>query len=537
MTRAIRKYSRDFIALIALAAIGLGISGYILTNQRLRFPVIEDKPLRIKAEFSDAQAVIPGQGQTVRVAGVRIGDIGKVELKNGRALVTMEIDKKYERLVHPDATALLRPKTGLKDMFIELDPGRKGKPLEEGDVIPVQNTAPDVDPDEIFSALDTDTRAYLRLLINGLGKGLDGAGDDLQEVFKRFLPLHRDLARLNGAIAARRTNLARLVSNYGALVNELGKHPQDLTRLVNASNAVFEAFASQDANISLALSRFPSALRQTEDTLVKVDAFGRVLGPSLESLRPAFRQLDVANREVLPFAREATPLLRDRIRPFVRTARPYIRDLQPAARDLARATPDLVTSFGELNRFFNMLAFNPHGRRRHTDTRDAGYLFWLAWVAQTGNSVFSTADGTGVFRRVLAQVTCASVQLLAQEATGGEATLRGVFGFPATGPLCPTVSGNEGSGRVLPPLPEIPPDGDLGEEGKPQQGQGREQPAIPAVPGLPPVPGLPAIPTTPQAPAAPRVEPDQAPKTPPTPTTPRELPEPGAAAANVGGGR
>src|SRR3712207_8612695 len=50
---------------------------------------------------------------------------------------------------------------------------------------------------------------------------------------------------------------------------------------------------------------------QTEDTLRKVDAFGRVLGPSINSLRAPFRQLDVANHAVLPFVKEAEPIVRE----------------------------------------------------------------------------------------------------------------------------------------------------------------------------------------------------------------------------------
>ena len=50
------------------------------------------------------------------------------------------------------------------------------------------NTAPDVDPDEILSALDADTRDYLKLLISGAGKGLKGRGADLQETFARLGP-------------------------------------------------------------------------------------------------------------------------------------------------------------------------------------------------------------------------------------------------------------------------------------------------------------------------------------------------------------
>ena len=85
--------------------------------------------------------MIPGQGQTVRVAGVKVGDIGKVELEDGKAVVEMQIEPKYEGLIKKDATALLRTKTGLKDMFLEVDPG-SGEPMEEGDRIQSENTAP-----------------------------------------------------------------------------------------------------------------------------------------------------------------------------------------------------------------------------------------------------------------------------------------------------------------------------------------------------------------------------------------------------------
>ena len=65
-----------------------------------------------------------------------------------------------------------------------------------------------MDPDEILSALDRDTRDYLKLLINGVGKGLEGRGGDLREVFRRLGPLHRDMRRLNerGGQAPRRTS-------------------------------------------------------------------------------------------------------------------------------------------------------------------------------------------------------------------------------------------------------------------------------------------------------------------------------------------
>jgi phospholipid/cholesterol/gamma-HCH transport system substrate-binding protein len=426
MRTAIGKHLGDFIAIIALFAMALGIGGYILTQQRLRFPIVQDKPKVIKIELANAQAVQPGQGQTVRVAGVEVGKVGKVELEDGIAVVEAQIEeKRYHDLIREDASALLRPKTGVKDMFIEVDPG-EGEALDEGERIQLANTAPDIDPDEFYSALDADTRDYLKLLISGAGKGLKGRGNDFREVLKRFEPLHRDLARVTTAIASRRANLRRLITNYGSLTSELGDKDNELTRLVRASNSVFSAMASEEANISRFVAQLPSSLRTTERTLVKVDRFADVLGPTLEDLRPAFRQLDVANREVLPFVREAEPIVRKQIRPFVRAARPYTRDLREAATDLSRATPNLVTSFEELNRLFNIGAFNPRGAepvsargRRPSE----GYLYWLAWVGQNGVSLFSTSDAVSIFRRVaLCAINPQGVQIAVQPFLASQVT-------------------------------------------------------------------------------------------------------------------
>jgi phospholipid/cholesterol/gamma-HCH transport system substrate-binding protein len=402
--RAVRKHLGDFLALLGVWVLALGIGGYILSQQRLRLPLLEPEPFTLRAELPDAQAVIAGQGQTVRVAGVRIGDIGEVKLEDGRALVELQLDPDYEGLIRADATALLRSKTGLKDMFLEVDPGR-GRPLRRGERIPAQNTAPDVDTDEILSALDADTRDYLKLLISGAGKGLRGRGADLRETFRRLEPLHRDLARVTGAVAARRRNLARLVNRYGMLVRELGGRDADLTRLVRASNAALAALAAEDGSISASVSKLPGSLRQTESTLTKVDALAKQLAPTLDSLRPPLRRLAGANRELLPLAAEGSPILRRQIRPFTRTARPFIRDLGDGSAKLAAAAPDLTTGLAKVNRLVNMLGFNPGGAEGLTGdaardrARQEGFLYWLAWTAQNGLSVFSTADAQGVWRR------------------------------------------------------------------------------------------------------------------------------------------
>jgi phospholipid/cholesterol/gamma-HCH transport system substrate-binding protein len=405
--RAIRKHLRDFAAIVALAAIATGVGAYVLANQRLRFPW-EGATFPIKAEFATAQAVTPGQGQTVRVSGVRVGDITKVALKDGRAVVTMSLDPEYKGLVHTDATALLRPKTGLKDMFIELDPGTGRAPVaHKGWTVPIENTAPDVNPDEILSVLDDDTRDYLKLLIGGAAQGLAGRSDDLRDLFRRFEPTHRDLERVNGKVAERHRNLRRLVHSLDQLNTELAGKDDQLAALVDSSSKVFRTFASEQQNLGRAVGDLPGTLQQTTDTLGKVERFARVLRPTADDLRPPVKALDRANAQVKPLAEEATPILASQIRPFVRDARPLVRSLEAPAKNLSASAPDLTSTFTVLNHFLNLAAYNENGRQGPTVAgRDEGYLFWLAWLQHNGAALFSSSDANGPFRPVTLGGTC-----------------------------------------------------------------------------------------------------------------------------------
>ena len=406
MKLAIRNHWRDFLAVAGLMLLAGVVAVYILHQQGLRFPLVEQSPKHISIQLENAQAVEPGQGQSVRVAGVEVGRISDVTLENGIAVVDVELKSTYDNLIREDATALLRPKTVLKDMFIEVSPGT-GAVLPEGGEITVANTLPDIDPDEIYAALDSDTRPYLKLLIQGAGEGLRGRGADLRDVFRRLEPVHRDVARVARATARRRVALKRLVHRYGVLTAYVSRHPADLRRLVSSSNAVFGSLAGVQDSISASVARLPGSLRATERALTEVRGFAPLLRTTLESLRAPVRQLPATNAALTPFFKQTTPVLRNEIRPFVRAARPFTNDLRLASKDLAQATPDLTKAFGETNRFFNMGAYNPGGAESlgglttaQQRARNEGFLYWLAWTSQNGVSLFSTADSQGPWRRV-----------------------------------------------------------------------------------------------------------------------------------------
>jgi phospholipid/cholesterol/gamma-HCH transport system substrate-binding protein len=344
----------------------------------------------------------------------------------------MKIRRKYTP-IYRNATALLRPKTGLNDMVLELDPGsRNAGVAPKGYTVPVDQTLPNVNFDEVLSSLDGDTRSYIQLLLGGAGEGVGGQGKQLSASLKRFEPTGRYLARLNGALAARELYVRRSIHNFSLLAQALGDKDDDLAALVDSSNAVFRAFANQDVRLRETLQQLPGALDATNTALAKADKLGKELGPTLGALRPAARALGPSLQETRPFLHDTTPVIQNQLRPFAREALPTVKALRPAANDLAQVTPKLTTTLKNLNEVLNELAYNPPGK-------EEGYLFWLSWLNHDGASIFSVQDAHGPIRRGTILAPCSTLAVLDQIGSVQPAlgTAAGLLHAPKTSTVCP----------------------------------------------------------------------------------------------------
>jgi phospholipid/cholesterol/gamma-HCH transport system substrate-binding protein len=410
--RGVRKQLANAVWLGVMVAVGLLVGGYILAHQRVNWPTwtpgLGKEYFTLNAEFTNSAGVLPGQGNAVTISGVKVGEITGEEVRNGRAVLRFRIDEKHGK-VHPDATVLLRPKTALKDMVAELDPGRRGKLLHSGDTLPISSTNPDVNFDEILAGLDGDTRAALVALLQGAGTALGGEGGrELAATFKRFEPLSRHAEEAQRLVAKRRVKLRRLMGNLSLLAQELGNRDKDLGQFVNSSAAVFRRFTAQNDKLGETLGLLPNALKKTNVALGKLDTMSTTFKTGLRDLAPGVKALGPTLRDTRPFFKDTTPVLRDSIRPFAREAQPSAAKLIPAARHLAKATPDLDTLTKMLNDLTAELAHDPPGNGVHGNS----YLYYAPWAGHNTNSVMASQDGMSPVRHTLVLYPCQSLQLL-----------------------------------------------------------------------------------------------------------------------------
>jgi phospholipid/cholesterol/gamma-HCH transport system substrate-binding protein len=406
----IERYRTAFIAVVTMIVIAAVVGGYILAHENLKLPswvpVLGHTYFNLDAEFQTAQAVTPGQGQAVTIAGAKIGEIATVDLHDGVALVTMKVSPKYAKYIYRNATMLLRPKTQLQDITVEVNPGTPsaGK-LRSGEVLPESQTAANIDFDEFLAGLDAETRAYVQELIAGLGIGLKENGKPLAAALKRFDPTSRLTEEIAQQLEARAGNVERSIHNFRLLTEALGGKDQQLSALVDASNAVFKTFASEDASFKKTLRLLPGALHKTGVGLGKLAAATHVLGPTLHKLEPFARALGPANEATRKLSEKTTPIIKSEIRPFAREILPVVNELGPTTENLSKALPKLAASFSVLDEFFNELAYNPGPSK-------GGFLFFLDWGNHDLNSVLSTAEAHGALGRGLVYFNCKILALL-----------------------------------------------------------------------------------------------------------------------------
>jgi phospholipid/cholesterol/gamma-HCH transport system substrate-binding protein len=405
-----RAHLRDVLAIIGLLLAGLFAVTVILVHQRAVLPnwvpLIGTDRFALKADFATAQAVTPGQGQSVDIAGIKVGEVSGVELQDGHAVVSMELDNKYAPLIHTNASLLLRPKTGLNDMVVEVDPGTQSAPeIKEDSTVPLANTQPQVNPDEFLASLDADTQQFLKLLLANGAEALDpakGRDVELSNALRRLDPFARDISRISGALAARRENVANSIHNFQLLSTELGNRDQDLVNFVDSSNAVLASFAKEQGSIRSAVRELPPTLQQAKGALTSANNLALQSGPALKKLIPGAKATGPALRALRPFFQQTAGPIENQIRPFTTQVASPVTHVAQISQGLGTATPGLKTGFTDLNLGLNALAYNPQ------QSNDQGFLFYVPWLNHDLTADYSLQDAYGPIRRGLVLVSCST---------------------------------------------------------------------------------------------------------------------------------
>lgn len=296
-------------------------------------------PYRVQAAFQSSTNIAPNS--PVRVAGVDVGKVKSIKsvTRDGegieQAIVVMEI-KKSALPIKKDATLKIRPRLFLEgNFFVELEPGTpSADELEDGGMIPVNQTAHAVQIDQLFGVLKSDVRTDLKSVLRELGTALvdEGGAAGFNDSLGPSEDAFRSTSQVNEALLGQKPrDLSNLVSNTQKVVSALGSDKEALKGLVTNLNGVAGALNAESASLQ-------AAIRELPDTLDAAD-------PAFSSLNAAFPQLRGFSRDLIPAARNTPAMVRASL-PFLDQANRLL-----SQRELAGLTDDLDAAIPDLARF------------------------------------------------------------------------------------------------------------------------------------------------------------------------------------------
>ncbi len=195
-----------------------------------------------EAEFDNASGVV--KGDSVKIAGVDVGNVKGFHIEDGHAVVEFSVKEEVE--IPDDSAAAIRWRNVLGQRFLYVYPGSSGTALAEGDRIPLERT---------------EEAGDIGKLLNNLGPILQAINPDKANAF---------LDSVNTALVGNEVAARQLLDNAAGLATELASVEDRIRSVVDSSDEVLNVYATQDDALGAIIDHLGSvggALRSTTGNL------------------------------------------------------------------------------------------------------------------------------------------------------------------------------------------------------------------------------------------------------------------------------
>lgn len=294
------RRSRLWLAAPLALLLAAGAVAYLLTRPDAH---------HYRIVFANAGQLV--RGDLVRIGGTKAGTVDSVGLTgSGQAEIRVSIDDELGPL-RESTTATIRAQglIGVANRYVDVSPAPTFRPtLADGAVIQADQTTSIVEVDQLFNALDADTRRGLRGWINGSASWYAGKEAEANRSAQYFPATLQATSELFEQIGADSDTLSRFVVDAGKTLAAIDSRRPELTDLISSARDTTEALGADNAALSGALRDLPAALRTGSDTFARLRATLPDLQRLVDATGPAIRGL--------------APFLRDRLEPVLSRAVP-----------------------------------------------------------------------------------------------------------------------------------------------------------------------------------------------------------------------
>jgi phospholipid/cholesterol/gamma-HCH transport system substrate-binding protein len=339
---------------------------------------------QVRAIFDNASFVV--NGEDVKIAGVKVGTIDSLDVtKDKKAAVVLNITDPGFAPFRKDASCTIRPQSLIGEQFVECAPTKprapgaplvaaldkvpKGQPGAGQAYLPVQNTSSPVGIDLLGDGLRLTQRQRLSLIINELGTGLAGNGQELHAVIRRADPALAQLDRVLKILAGENKQLASLAKNSDTALAPLARDKQQLVGFITKAKETAQATAERRTELEQNFERLPTFLTELRLTAPKLITFADQATPVLADLHAHAQPINRLLTDLGPFSKASLPAFQSlgaagkiggpalaRTRPLARTLNSLGLALAPVAKT-TNALLQNVKSTGGIELLMNYLFY------------------------------------------------------------------------------------------------------------------------------------------------------------------------------------
>jgi phospholipid/cholesterol/gamma-HCH transport system substrate-binding protein len=347
----------------------------------------------VRAYFDNGDFVVPGED--VRVAGAKVGSVVSTAVSlpgeavhadgrpdPGKAAIVMQIDDSGFQDFRRDASCVIRPQSLLGEKYIDCTPTRprapespvpaplkvipKGQPGTGERFLPLENNGHIVDIDLVQNIQRLPYAERFRLILNELGAGVAGQGDNLNTVIRRADPALRYTDEVLHILAGQNHVLADLARDSETALHPLARERRHLSGFIDNAGVAAQATAERSADLEAGFQKFPHFLDELRSTSVQLRRFSGQAQPVFSELGGAAPSLTTLTKRTAPFARAGEKSLISLGDAAAKSTKPLVqsdslvidlRDLARAAQSPSKNLAKLLGSLQKTNGFKQLLEF------------------------------------------------------------------------------------------------------------------------------------------------------------------------------------
>lgn len=330
------------LTLLAFLAVCTLIISFLWTQAGGKIPALSRSGYQLTVPYDDIDNLV--FQSDVRIAGVEVGQVEKIEVDGDKAMVTLELDDDVAPL-HEGAVVTIRNKTMIEETYLEVVDG-DGSAYDDGDTLPASAAKGSVQLNDVLTSLDAKTRKDLSGLIRSGGASTRDTREDVDAVLTGLGDLGENAGALE-ALAKQSDDLRSLVQSSTVVLDALDTQQGRIVDLTRDAQTLTEVTAGHEQDVEALMRELPPLLVTTEEASDSLAALTRPLGTVSRNLRGAAPDLSTALQELpattedlrgmlpsLDTTLDRAPATLTRLSPLRKAAGPLVETLQVNMADL-----------------------------------------------------------------------------------------------------------------------------------------------------------------------------------------------------------